>query len=165
MMMIYIYICEVILYWFSTFESLIGQLSGFRIRYQLWCIIFYLASTTSYISVFSPYLCANVFIWCCCCFICLKFWKQWQYFVFCNFCRGFPIFCRLFPKRCFPDPHWLFANADFFNNGSESSLSIVEIKNLREQRGSRVQVGHQKSNASFVLHIGKAPIQGFEWIL
>ena len=45
-----------------------------------------------YISVLSPYLCANVFIWCCYCFICLKFWKKWIYFVFFNVRHSLSIF-------------------------------------------------------------------------
>ena len=49
-----------------------------------------------YISMLSPYLCSNVFIWCYCCFKCLKFWKKLMYFVFFNVCRLLPIFPDFF---------------------------------------------------------------------
>ena len=137
-MMRYIYTCDAILYWFSTFsfESLIGQLSGYRIQYRLWCIIFHLASTTLYIWVFSPYLRANVFIWCCSCFICLKFWKKMNKFVFFNVCRGFPIFpffCRCFPKRCFPE-------TDVFHTGSMCHPELHRHHN--KGRSSCLWCGH-----------------------
>jgi hypothetical protein len=115
-MMRYIYICDVILYWFSTFESLIGQLLGFRIQYRLRCIIFYLESTTSYISVLSPYLFANVFIWCCCCFTCLKFWKNEYILYFLMFVTV----CRFFHRYFWGDVFWTLVN--FFPMSMLSTL-------------------------------------------
>jgi hypothetical protein len=47
-----------------------------------------------------------------------KILKKMNIFVFFNVCRGFPIFCRLLPKRFFLDPRRLFADADFFNSDS-----------------------------------------------
>ena len=59
---------------------------------------------TWYLSVFFLYLCVNVFIWCHCCFICLKLWKKWIYFVFLNICRGLPIFFADVAKKMFSRP-------------------------------------------------------------
>ena len=88
------------------------SMSRSKMQYWLWCVIFYLASTTSYISTLSSYLCANVFIRCCCFFICLKFWKKWIYFVFFNVCHSLLIF----PKRWFHDSRrFFFAENEIIN--------------------------------------------------
>ena len=87
-------------------------LSGtcFRI-FSLVMICDHLTSYLSYLLVVSSYLCSNVSIWYCCCFICFKNWKKW---VFLYFVRPSDIFqdfwyFLLIPQRVYiPDPHRYF---------------------------------------------------------
>ena len=69
---------------------------------------------TWYISVLFLYLCANVFIWCHCCFICLKLWKKWIYFVFLNICCGLPIFSADVAEKMFSGPLPIFCRCRCF---------------------------------------------------
>ena len=98
---------------------------------------------TWYISVFFLYLCAIVFIWCHCCFICLKLWKKWIYFVFFNICCGLLIFAVFFADvvekmfsgplsifcrcRCFPPWLWLIKGLDV---KTVAHAMLVHIVNL-----------------------------------
>ena len=55
----------------------------------------------SYLLVVSWYLCSNVFIWCCCCFRCLKNWKNWVFLYFFDVLWHFPRFSDIFHQY-----HW-----------------------------------------------------------
>ena len=54
--------------WTTMFQDSVSTL--------MYHFIFGMTTWWWYISMLSPYLCSNVFIWCYCCFKCLKFWKN-----------------------------------------------------------------------------------------
>ena len=84
------------LMWFCIYYHPM-DLSGtcFRI-FSLVTICDHLTSYASYLLVLFSYLFSNVFIWCCCCFTCLKFWKKWVFLYFFEVLRHFPTYSDIF---------------------------------------------------------------------
>ena len=75
---------------------------------------------TSYISVFSSYLCANVFISCCYCFICLKIWKKWIYYAFFMLAD---IFADIADK-IFSGPSSIFSRYRYYQHWNFETLNL-----------------------------------------
>ena len=99
-------------HWFPTFEYYWTTIFRLSVSTFMSHIIF--GMPTWYLSVFFLYLCVNVFIWCHCCFIHLKLWKKWIYFVFLNICRGLPIFSADVAEKMFSGPLPIFCRCRCF---------------------------------------------------
>lgn len=124
MFLLSLYIYIMIMRWIHVMSFCIGSpllslwLTIIRVQDSISTLMyhFYLESTQSHVSVFSSYLCVNVFIWwirCCC--ICFKFWKNEYILNFLKFTM-FLQFFSMFPRRCFPYTNQFFANIDVINN-------------------------------------------------
>jgi hypothetical protein len=92
---------------------------------------------TTYISVIS--MCQCVYLMLLLLYM-FKILKKMNIFCF-NVCRGFPIFCRLLPKRFFPDPRRLFAVANLINTGCNvPTLGHHHIAEVYDDQSSHMDV-------------------------
>ena len=119
MMMRYFHICDVILYWFSTLESFIGQLSGIsKIWYRLWFIIFILHPLHHMYQCFlHTYVAMCLFHVVIALYVQKSLKNEYIMHFLCLpiFADILPIFSLILPIRYFLDPRRYFLDTDINN--------------------------------------------------